>query len=130
MSIIERILASKAGLDRVVCGQEISVSVDLAVAHDVTAPLAIEQFESIKAKRVYDNKKIAFVMDHNIPCSSVDSRKQHKKVKQFSMKHKLRFYGKSEGVIHQVIAEENLYKKGDIIVGADSHTCTEEHREQ
>jgi 3-isopropylmalate/(R)-2-methylmalate dehydratase large subunit len=65
-----------------------------------------------------------FVLDHNIPCSSVDSRIQHRAIHEFCNEYGSKVYGRAEGVIHQIVHEENLYKKGDIIVGADSHTCT------
>lgn len=124
MNIIEKIIAKKASLDSVVVGQEVSVVVDLAIAHDVTAPIAIGEFKKAGIKKVYDKDKIAFMMDHNIPCSTIDSRVQHKIVHDFCKEYGTRLYGQSEGVLHQVAFEEGLYKKGDIIVGADSHTCT------
>lgn len=124
INIIERIIAKHAGVDKVVVGEELSMDVDLAIAHDVTAPMAIEQFKKIGVKHVFDKNKIALVSDHNIPCSSVNSRIQHKTLQSFADDFGVYYYGRSEGVIHQVISEEKLYKKGDIIVGADSHTCT------
>lgn len=86
--------------------------------------MAIEQFKKIGVKQVFDNNKIALVSDHNIPCSSVNSRIQHKTLQSFADEFGVHYYGRSEGVIHQIISEEKLYKTGDIIVGADSHTCT------
>jgi 3-isopropylmalate/(R)-2-methylmalate dehydratase large subunit len=124
INIIEQIIAKHAGKESVAVGEEVSVSVDLAIAHDVTAPMAIEQFEKIGISKVFDSTKIALVSDHNIPCSSVNSRIQHKILERFSEQYDVHYFGRSEGVIHQIISEEKLYKKGDIIVGADSHTCT------
>ncbi|MCT4632849.1 MAG: aconitase/3-isopropylmalate dehydratase large subunit family protein [Firmicutes bacterium] len=124
MNIIERIIAEKANVDTVVVGQELTVDVDLVIAHDVTGPIAIEQFKKIGVDKVYDEEKVVFVIDHNIPCASIDSRVQHKTLQEFSKDFGAKLYGKSEGVIHQVISEDKLYKKGDLIVGADSHTCT------
>lgn len=124
MNIIERIIAKGADRDKVYVGEELSVKVDLVIGHDVTGPLAIERFKEIGIDRVYDKDKVAFVMDHNIPCSSVDARNQHKSIYEFCEKYGSRLYARSEGVIHQVIWEEGLYKKGNIIIGADSHTCT------
>ncbi len=124
MNIIEKIIANKAGVDKVSVGEEVSVKVDLAIAHDVTAPIAIEQFRTVGIDKVYDKDKVVFVMDHNIPCSSVESRVQHKIVYAFCEEFGTKLYNRSEGVIHQLVYEEGLYKKGDIIVGADSHTCT------
>ncbi len=124
MNIIERIIAKKADRETVKVGEELSVKVDLAIAHDVTGPLAVEQFLKIGCKEVFDKDKVVFVMDHNIPCSSVDSRIQHRTIHEFCNRFGAKIYGRAEGVIHQVVHEEGLYKKGDIIVGADSHTCT------
>lgn len=124
MNIIERIIAKKANREVVKVGEELSVKVDLAIAHDVTGPLAVEQFKKIGVDRLFDKDKVVFVMDHNIPCSSVDSRIQHKTIYEFCERFGAKLYNRSEGVIHQVVYEEGLYKQGDIVVGADSHTCT------
>lgn len=124
INIIEKIIARHAHKNNVVVGEELSVDVDLAIAHDVTAPMAIDQFKKIGLSKVYDNQKIALVSDHNIPCSSINSRIQHKILQSFSDEYGVRYFGRGEGVIHQIIYEENLCVKGDIIVGADSHTCT------
>lgn len=124
MNILERIIAQKAELDSVKVGDEVTVKVDLAIAHDVTAPMAIKQFRSINIDRVYDKERVVFVMDHCVPCSTVDSRQQQKYIKDFSREFGIKLFDKSEGVIHQVIREEKLCKAGDIVVGADSHTCT------
>lgn len=124
MNIIERIIAKKANKETVKVGEELSVKVDLAIAHDVTGPLAVAQFMKIGVDKVFDKDKVVFVMDHNIPCSSVDSRIQHRTINEFCERFGAKIYGRSEGVIHQVVHEEGLYKKGDIVVGADSHTCT------
>lgn len=124
MNVIERILAEKAGLDSVRPGQEITVRVDLALAHDVTAPLAIGQFREIGCAAVYDPARVVFVMDHNIPCSTVDSRRQHRTVREFCDEFGTPLFDRAQGVVHQLAHEEGLYKRGDIVVGADSHTCT------
>lgn len=124
MNIIEKLIAQKADKKTVSAGEEVTVRVDLAAAHDVTGPLAIEQFKRTGAAKVFDKDKVVFVLDHNIPCSTANSRVQHRAVQAFCREYGVRLYGKSEGVIHQVLSEEKLYGKGDIVVGADSHTCT------
>lgn len=124
MNDIEKILAKKAGLDHVKPGQEITVKVDLVMAHDVTAPIAIEQFRKIGVSRVYDPEKVVLFIDHNIPSSTIDSRKQHLTMQAFHEDFGVQFYKRSDGVLHQLAYEEGLYGAGDIIVGADSHTCT------
>ncbi len=124
MNIIERIIADKARVPSVKAKDEITVPVDLVMAHDVTGPMAIEQFYRIGTAKVFDREKVVFVIDHNIPSSSVDSRLQHNTLKKFYREMGVKLYHQGDGVIHQLVAEEGLYKKGDIIVGADSHTCT------
>lgn len=124
MNVIEAILARKAGLAHVVPGQEITVKVDLVMAHDVTGPMAIAQFDRIGVPSVYDPKRVAFIMDHNIPCSTVHARRQHCTVNDFCKRTGARLYNRAEGVIHQLAWEEGLYAPGDLIAGADSHTCT------
>lgn len=124
INIIESIIAKHAGKETVTVGEEVTVKVDLAIAHDVTAPMAIDQFKKIGVSKVFDSSKIVLVSDHNIPCSSVNSRLQHKALENFSDQYGVHYFGRSEGVIHQIISEEMLYQRGDIIVGADSHTCT------
>ncbi|MGI6486586.1 MAG: 3-isopropylmalate dehydratase large subunit [Tepidanaerobacteraceae bacterium] len=124
MNIIEQIIADKAKVSSVKAKDEITVPVDLVMAHDVTGPMAIEQFYKIGAAKVFDKEKVVFVIDHNIPCSTVDSRLQHNSLKKFQKEMGIKLYHQGDGVIHQLVAEEGLYKKGDIVVGADSHTCT------
>jgi 3-isopropylmalate/(R)-2-methylmalate dehydratase large subunit len=124
LNIIEQIIADKAKVSSVKAKDEITVLVDLVMAHDVTGPMAIEQFYKIGAAKVFDKEKVVFVIDHNIPCSTVDSRLQHNSLKKFQKEMGIKLYHQGDGVIHQLVAEEGLYKKGDIVVGADSHTCT------
>lgn len=124
MNIIERIIAKQANRDKVQVGEELSVKVDLVISHDVTGPLAVEQFKKIGVDRVFNEERVVFVIDHNIPSSTIDSRIQHKTLIDFCDQYGAKLYNRSEGVIHQVVYEEGLYKKGDIVVGSDSHTCT------
>jgi 3-isopropylmalate/(R)-2-methylmalate dehydratase large subunit len=124
VNIIEKIIANKAGRKIVKAGEEISVDVDLVMAHDVTGPMAVAQFEKIGVDRVFDPNKVVFAIDHNIPSSSIDSRVQHNILKNFAKKTRAKIFKNGEGVMHQIAAEWELYKKGDLIVGADSHTCT------
>jgi len=124
LNIIEQIIAQKVGKEVVKAGDELSVSVDLVIAHDVTGPMAVEQFGLMGASKVFDREKVAFIIDHNIPSSSIDSRLQHNILRSFHKDMGIKLYHQGDGVIHQVAAEEGLYKKGDIVVGADSHTCT------
>lgn len=124
MNVIEGILARKAGLNEVKPGDEIAVKVDLVLAHDVTGHIAIEQFKKTGAAKLYDPSKVVFVLDHNIPCSTVDSRRNHRSIAAFCDMYGARLYKRAEGVVHQIAYEEGLYGPGDIVAGADSHTCT------
>jgi len=124
VNIIEQIIAKKTGKETVKAGDELCVPVDLSIAHDVTGPMAIEQFRKIGARKVFDKDKVMFAIDHNIPSSSVDSRLQYNILKHFSKDMGIKLYHQGDGVVHQLAAEKVLYKKGDIVVGADSHTCT------
>lgn len=124
MNIIEHLIAQKAGRTTVRAGDELSITVDLVLAHDVTGPMAIEQFCKTGTDEVFDREKVVFVIDHNLPSSSIDSRCQHNILKRFCSRMGVKLYHQGDGVIHQVVSEEGLYKKGDIVVGADSHTCT------
>ncbi|MGM0409994.1 MAG: aconitase/3-isopropylmalate dehydratase large subunit family protein [Bacillota bacterium] len=124
MNIIEEYLAKAANKNKVNPGDDISVNVDLVIAHDVTAPMAIDQFEKIGANGVFDPKKVVFVLDHLMPAATVEARQLHNKIKDFSNSNNTCIFNHGEGVIHQVVAENEFVGRGDIIIGADSHTCT------
>ncbi|MCX7779664.1 MAG: aconitase/3-isopropylmalate dehydratase large subunit family protein [Negativicutes bacterium] len=124
MNFIERYLAKAAGLDSVQPGQDIRCKVDLTMAHDVTAPMAVEQFEQIGVSRVFDRNKIVFVIDHIFPAATVQARNAYWKMKDFAAKYGIVFYEKGEGVCHQLLAERHRLQPGQILIGADSHTCT------
>jgi len=125
MTITEKIIARHSGKDVVVPGEFVECDVDLVLANDITAPLAIEEFEKAGAKRVFDGSKIVLVPDHFTPCKDIQSAELVKKLREFARKHKVRFYeiGRA-GIEHALLPEEGLTRPGDFIVGADSHTCT------
>ncbi len=124
MNELEKYLAIASDRCNVSAGDEIIVNVDLIISHDVTGPMAIEQFKLIGRERLFDPKKVIFVFDHIIPSSTVNSRIQHQLVRSFAEKYSAILYDHSDGVIHQVIAEKHQLEIGKILVGADSHTCT------
>lgn len=124
MNEVEQYLAKAAGREAVVVGQDISIRVDLVVAHDVTGPLALEPFNKIGVDKVFDSNKVAFFLDHVFPASTVQSRDNHNMLLAFARRYGVKIFNKGEGVIHQLIAEEFNLPRGAIIVGADSHTCT------
>ncbi|MCM8777952.1 MAG: 3-isopropylmalate dehydratase large subunit [Candidatus Omnitrophica bacterium] len=125
MTITEKIIARHSGKDSVVPGEFVECSVDLVLANDITGPLAIEEFEKVGAKKVFNPEKIVLVPDHFTPCKDIQSAELVKKLREFSKKYGVRFYeiGKA-GIEHALLPEEGLTKSGDFIVGADSHTCT------
>lgn len=124
MNQIERYLAIAAGKEEVHAGDDITVNVDLAIAHDITGPMAVEQFKKIGLERVFDAKKVVFVLDHIIPAATVEAKVLHNVLKEFSKEYGVKLYDRGKGVIHQVIAEKHRLKRGSILIGADSHTCT------
>ncbi len=124
MNFIEQYLARAAGLETVVTGQDIRCRVDLVAAHDVTGPMAIQQFEQIGIDRVFDPQKVVMVIDHIFPAATVQAKAMHWIMKDFAGQYGITLYDKGEGVIHQVLAERHRLPPGSILVGADSHTCT------
>ncbi|HHY61266.1 MAG TPA: 3-isopropylmalate dehydratase/homoaconitate hydratase family large subunit [Clostridia bacterium] len=124
MNIIEKYLAQAAGVPVVSPGDDITVQVDLVVAHDVTGPMAIEEFRKIGVDRVFDPQKVVFVFDHIIPAATVEAKTLHNSVKKFQQEFGVILYDRAQGVIHQVVAERHRVAPGRVVVGADSHTCT------
>ncbi len=124
MNFIEKYLAAAAGLEKVSVGQDLRCRVDLALSHDVTAPIAIQQFEQIGIDHVFDPAKVVLVIDHIFPASTVQARTSHWIMKDFAAKFGVTLYSKGEGVCHQLLSERHRLQPGQILVGADSHTCT------
>ncbi|MDF2570000.1 MAG: leuC, partial [Sporomusa sp.] len=124
MNFIEKYLAKAAGLEAVVVGQDIRCQVDLVAAHDVTGPMAIQQFEQIGIDHVFDPRKVVMVIDHIFPAATVQAKSMHWIMKDFANQYGITLYDKGQGVIHQVLAESHRLQPGEILVGADSHTCT------
>ena len=126
MTITEKILARHSGANEVAPGDLIMADVDLALANDITAPLSIDVFNEAGVKKVFDKKKIALVCDHFTPNKDIDSANQCKMVREFAKAMDiLHFYeGGDCGVEHALLPELGLIVPGDLVVGADSHTCT------
>jgi 3-isopropylmalate/(R)-2-methylmalate dehydratase large subunit len=125
-TIVEKILARAAGRDGVSPGEIVEAQVDLALANDVTAPLAIAEFEKAGFERVFDPAKVALVPDHFTPNKDVRSAEQAKRVRAFARKHAIEHYFEvgRMGIEHVLLPEQGLVAPGDVVVGADSHTCT------
>ena len=126
MTITEKILASHAGVDLVRPGEMVQVKVDLALANDITAPLAINVFNELGTNTVFDRDKVALVQDHFVPNKDIPSAEQAKVMKEFALEHRITHYfdlGDS-GIEHVILPEKGLVVPGDVVIGADSHTCT------
>ncbi|HWQ71661.1 MAG TPA: 3-isopropylmalate dehydratase large subunit [Desulfitobacteriaceae bacterium] len=126
MTITEKILANHAGLAEVVPGQLITAKLDLVLANDVTAPVAIKEFEKFGSDRVFDTRKVALILDHFAPNKDIASAEQCKFIKEFARKQNVEhFYQAGRmGIEHCLLPELGLTLPGDCIIGADSHTCT------
>jgi 3-isopropylmalate/(R)-2-methylmalate dehydratase large subunit len=126
MTITEKILAAKAGAAAVVPGQIVRVPVDLALANDITAPLAIQEFEKAGAEEVFDREKVVLVPDHFSPNKDIQSAEQCRVMREFARRHRIVNYFElgRMGIEHALLPEAGLVRPGMVIVGADSHTCT------
>ncbi|RLA76257.1 MAG: 3-isopropylmalate dehydratase large subunit, partial [Deltaproteobacteria bacterium] len=126
MTITEKILAEHAGRRYVEPGEIINCRVDLALGNDITAPLAIKAFEEVGAKEVFDPERLVLVPDHFAPNKDIPSAEQCKVLRDFARKHRIRHYYEvgRMGIEHALLPELGLVKPGDLVIGADSHTCT------
>jgi len=126
MTITEKILAAHAGLDEVAPGQLIECDLDLVLANDVTAPIAIREFAKVGVERVWDPAKVALVPDHYTPNKDIKSAEQAKIVREFARAQGITHYYEigCMGVEHALLPEQGVVGAGDVIIGADSHTCT------
>ena len=126
MTLSQKILAAHAGKDFVKSGDLIIADLDLVLGNDITAPVAIEEFAKTGAKKVFDVEKIALIPDHFTPCKDIKSAEQVKILRDFADKYNIRhFYEMGQaGVEHALIPELALSLPGELIIGADSHTCT------
>jgi 3-isopropylmalate/(R)-2-methylmalate dehydratase large subunit len=126
MTLAEKLLAEKLGVSKVEPGELVEVPVDLTLANDITGPLAIKVFESTCINRVFDPEKIALVMDHFTPNKDIKSAEQVRICREFAKKYGIKHYyeGGVCGIEHALLPELGLIAPGDIVIGADSHTCT------
>lgn len=123
MTIGEKILASAAGKDSVKPGEIINVNVDYMMSNDGTTHLTIDMFnKELKNKRLFDKNKIVFVIDHNIPAENAKTAEAHKKMRDFAREYDIDIY-EGKGVCHQIMVEDYIVP-GQMVLGADSHTCT------
>lgn len=126
MTITEKILADHAGLKEVVPGQLITGKLDLALANDITGPVAIQEFAKFNMDKVWDPSKIALVPDHFTPNKDIASAELSKSLRLFARDQKIVHYWEQGrvGIEHCLLPEQGVTLPGDVIIGADSHTCT------
>ena len=126
MTMTQKILAAHAGLDSVMAGQLIECDIDLALANDVTAPMAIQILRESGFERVFDREKVCLVMDHFVPNKDIKSAEQCKLCRNFAREHDIVNYFDvgTMGIEHALLPEKGLVSAGDLVIGADSHTCT------
>ena len=125
-TITEKILMAHTALKKISAGQLINARVDIALGNDVTAPIAINEFQKAGGKKVFDKNKVALVLDHFTPNKDINSAQQCKAVREFALKQKVtHFYeGGQVGIEHALLPEQGIVLPGDLVIGADSHTCT------
>ena len=126
MTMSQKILAAHAGVESVKPGQLIMADLGLCLGNDITTPVAINEFEKAGFDAVFDEDKIALVMDHFAPNKDIKAAEQCKQCRQFAAKHKITHYYDvgCMGVEHALLPEQGLVTAGELVIGADSHTCT------
>ncbi len=126
MTLTEKILAAHAGTDRVKPGDLINARVDIALGNDITAPIAIEKFKKSGAGKVFDKDRVILVPDHFVPNKDIQSAMQVKILRDFAHEQALTYFfdAGEMGVEHALLPEKGLVLPGDLVIGADSHTCT------
>ncbi|MEM3715719.1 MAG: homoaconitase large subunit [Candidatus Bathyarchaeia archaeon] len=126
MTISEKILAHASGKEYVRPGDIVDAKVDMAMINEITGPLAIQMFKRIGLEKVWDNQRIVLVLDHQVPADSVKSAELHKIMRMFAKEQSIPYlYDVGDGgICHQVMVERGHVRPGELIVGADSHTCT------
>ena len=126
MTMTQKILAAHAGLESVKAGQLIEANLDLVLGNDITSPVAVKEFEKFGVKDVFDKEKIAIVPDHFTPTKDIKAAEQCKFIREFSREKEIvNFFEIGEmGIEHCLLPEKGLVVAGDVVIGADSHTCT------
>ena len=126
MTMTQKILAAHAGLDKVEAGQLIEADLDLVLGNDITSPVAIKEMDKMKVNGVFDKDKIALVPDHFVPNKDIKSAEHCKCVREFALRNQITNYFEvgEMGIEHALLPEKGLTVAGDVIIGADSHTCT------
>ncbi len=124
-TIVEKILANHANKKSVEPGEIVNAKIDVGMVHEITGPLAVDVFSKIKTDKVWNPEKIVILFDHQVPADTEDSAKLMTKMRKFVKDQGIKnFYDVKAGVCHQVLPEKGYVRPGEIVVGADSHTCT------
>jgi 3-isopropylmalate/(R)-2-methylmalate dehydratase large subunit len=121
-TIVEKIFSGKCG-SAIRAGDVVMAPVDGAMIHDITGPLAIQKFYEMGGEKVFDPRRIIMLFDHQIPADSIEAAKNHVYMRKFAAEQDIHNYDICEGVCHQVVMEKGHAAPGEIVVGADSHTC-------
>ncbi len=126
MTMTQKILAAHAGLESVTAGQLINARLDMTLANDITGPVSINEFDGAGFDSVFDKSRISLVMDHFTPNKDIKSAEQCKKCRAFAKRFDIdNFYDVGDmGIEHALLPEKGLVVPGDVVIGADSHTCT------
>ena len=125
MTLAEKILAAHSGKKKVSPGEFINVRPDVILSNDITAPIAIREFRRMGVKKVFDPSKIVMVADHFVPNKDIASAEQVKIMREFAYEQGIMYYDVGKmGIEHVLLPEQGLVLPGDVVVGADSHTCT------
>lgn len=122
MTIAEKIIARAAGVDTAKAGEIHVVTLDYMLSNDGTTHLTIDKYNNLKNPHIADPSRLVWVVDHNVPCDSVKTAQSQKKMRDFARERGIDFY-EGEGICHQVMVEKYV-RPGQLIFGADSHTCT------
>ena len=126
MTMTQKILAAHAGLEFVEAGQLIKAKLDMVLGNDITSPVAINEFEKFGFTKVFDKSKISLVMDHFVPNKDIKAAEQTKQCRCFAAEYDIENYFDvgDMGIEHALLPEKGLVGPGDVVIGADSHTCT------
>ena len=125
MTLAEKILAAHSDKKKVSPGELLNVRVDLILANDITAPITIREFQRLGVDKVFDPKKVVMVPDHFVPNKDIASAEQAKLVREFAYEQKILYFEVGQmGIEHVLLPEQGLVLPGDLVIGADSHTCT------
>lgn len=122
MTLVEKIFSRKCGRE-VQAGEVVMASVDAAMIHDITGPLAVQKFQEMGGKSVFDRNRVILLFDHQIPADSIPAAENHVFLRRFAAEQNIQNDDIREGICHQVVMEKGKAGPGEIVVGADSHTC-------